>query len=104
MVFLHRLAPGPCDRSYGINVAQMAGMPGQVVGRAKEILARLERGEPQESARRRPAAEEQLPLFAVSAPESPVVAELRALDLDQLTPMQALVKLGEWKERLAKDQ
>ena len=42
VVFLHRLAPGPADRSYGINVAQMAGMPHGVVRRAKEILARLE--------------------------------------------------------------
>jgi DNA mismatch repair protein MutS len=102
VVFLHRLAPGPCDRSYGINVAQMAGMPTGVVGRAVEILARLERGEPQAPAPRRPA-EEQLPLFAVAAPESPVLAELRQLDLDRLTPLQALVKLGEWKEGLAKD-
>ena len=100
VVFLHRLAPGPCDRSYGINVAQMAGMPTQVVGRAKEILARLERGEPQESVPRRNPAEEQLPLFAIAAPQSPVVAELRQLDLDRLTPLQALLKLGEWQDKL----
>ena len=43
VIFLHRLAPGPADQSYGINVAQMAGMPPQVVGRAKEILSRLEK-------------------------------------------------------------
>ncbi|MFH1570158.1 MAG: DNA mismatch repair protein MutS, partial [Gemmatimonadota bacterium] len=43
VAFLHRLAPGPCDRSYGIHVAQMAGMPGPVVARAEEILAHLER-------------------------------------------------------------
>ncbi|MCC7264962.1 MAG: DNA mismatch repair protein MutS [Candidatus Latescibacteria bacterium] len=102
VVFLHRLAAGPCDRSYGINVAQMAGMPTAVVGRAKEILARLERGEPQTPAPRRPAAEEQLPLFAVAAPEPPLVAELRQLDLNQLTPLQALLKLGEWQEQLQK--
>ena len=43
VVFLHRLAPGSADQSYGINVAQMAGMPTQVVARAQEILARLEK-------------------------------------------------------------
>ena len=105
VVFLHRLAPGPCDRSYGINVAQMAGMPAQVVARAKEILARLEKGESQPNPPRRAArkSQEQLPLFAVPAPESPLLAELRQLDLDHLTPLQALVKLNEWKERLTKD-
>jgi len=95
VVFLHRLASGPCDRSYGINVAQMAGMPAKVVARAKELLARLEQGRPQAPA---PAA--QLPLFAPPAPESPVLAELRQLDLDRITPLEALLKLGEWKDKL----
>jgi DNA mismatch repair protein MutS len=98
VVFLHRLAPGPCDRSYGINVAQMAGMPAGVVARAVEILARLEREKPQA-----PAPAEQLPLFAATAPESPVLAELRQLDLDRLTPLEALVKLSEWKEKLRRE-
>jgi DNA mismatch repair protein MutS len=103
VVFLHRLAPGPCDRSYGINVAQMAGMPSQVVGRAVEILSRLEKGESQQPLPRRQPPE-QLPLFAAPAPEAPVLAELRRLDLDQLTPIQALLKLGEWKEKLREEE
>ena len=120
VIFLHRLAPGPADQSYGINVAQMAGMPQQVVGRAKEILARLEKEQidtddihaapPPPAAlgksigRHRPAAQSanpaQLNLFP-DAPEAALTDELLAMDLSQITPLQALLKLNEWKETIS---
>ena len=106
VVFLHRLAPGSADQSYGINVAQMAGMPGQVVARAQEILARLEKDQidtkdihhVRETAPP-PSPQPQLSLFS-TAPDAPWVAELRDMDLSQITPLQALLKLNEWKESI----
>lgn len=117
VVFLHRLAPGPADRSYGINVAQMAGMPNDVVARAKEILARLEgdqidveqidaRGAVLSSADERGVEAEkngaaptpQLDLFPLAA--APFIEELKNMNLGQITPLQALIKLNEWQESL----
>ena len=104
VVFLHRLAPGSADQSYGINVAQMAGMPGQVVVRAQEILARLEKDQIDTTDIHSPDApssspQPQLNLFPAPA-DAPWVAELRDMDLSQITPLQALLKLNEWKEKI----
>ncbi len=99
VVFLHRLEPGGTDRSYGIHVAQLAGLPQQVVRRAREILGTLE-GEhrmvpgPPPPLERNPG---QLALFADSP--DPVVEDLKALDLDSLTPLEALNRLAEFKRR-----
>ena len=106
VVFLHRLVPGPCDRSYGINVAQMAGMPATVVARAEEILRRLEGGQIDTRAILSPGRqvedEEQMQLF--SRPQEPPRAhfekDLQQLDLSRTTPLQALLKLNEWKDKL----
>ena len=106
VVFLHRLVAGPCDRSYGINVARMAGMPAAVVARAGEILHRLEGGQIDTrhllAAGRRIEVEKQMQLF--SPPPEPSRAgfeeELLDLDLSRTTPLQALLKLNEWKDRL----
>ena len=104
VVFLHRLAPGSADQSYGINVAQMAGMPAQVVVRAQEILARLEKDQIDAKDIHRPnapppAPQPQLNLFTAPA-DAPWAAELRDMDLSQITPLQALLKLNEWKEQM----
>ena len=104
VVFLHRLAPGSADQSYGINVAQMAGMPDQVVARAQEILARLEKDQIDTTDIHRPdvpppAPQPQLNFFSAPA-DAPWVAELRDMDLSQITPLQALIKLNEWKENI----
>jgi len=99
VVFLHRLEPGGTDRSYGIHVAQLAGLPDPVVERAKSVLGQLEGehrvvpGQPD-----RPADPEQLPLFLAPRPE-PALEELRALDLDRLTPLDALNALAELKRK-----
>jgi DNA mismatch repair protein MutS len=100
VVFLHRLEPGGTDRSYGIHVAQLAGLPDAVVRRAREILVTLE-GEhrmvpgPPPDAARDPG---QLPLFAESG-HDPMVEELRLMDLNALTPIEALNRLAEFKRR-----
>ena len=101
VVFLHRLEPGGTDRSYGIHVAQLAGLPAGVVGRAREILGTLE-GEhrmvpgPPPPLERNPG---QLALFTEPTPADPLVDDLRALDLDTLTPLEALNRLAELQRR-----
>ena len=95
IVFLHEVAKGAADRSYGIHVARLAGLPADVVVRAQKILADLEAGDRQAPARR---AIDDLPLFAAAAPPplsataAPDVlrAELDAVDPDELTPRSAL--------------
>jgi DNA mismatch repair protein MutS len=96
--FLHEIAPGAADRSYGIHVAQLAGLPAAAIHRAEEVLKTLERGE-QASALTRLA--DDLPLFAVNvAPErgqlsEPSAAEeaLKAINPDELSPKEALETL-----------
>ncbi len=68
VVFLHEIAPGAADRSYGIHVAKLAGLPAAVIARAEQVLATLEKGE-QSGALTRLA--EDLPLFAASKPQTP---------------------------------
>ncbi len=101
VVFLHRLEPGGTDRSYGIHVGQLAGLPGQVVARAREILATLE-GEhrmvpgPPPSASRDPG---QLALFGDSQRPDPMMEELKLLDVNTLTPLEALNRLADFQRR-----
>jgi DNA mismatch repair protein MutS len=97
VTFLHRIVEGGADRSYGIHVARLAGIPGGVVRRARELLAELESQRPLGPAAA-PAAQLDLPL---PVPPHPVVEELGRLDLDGLTPLAALNKLAEWRERVA---
>ncbi|MEP6571259.1 MAG: DNA mismatch repair protein MutS [Gemmatimonadota bacterium] len=97
VVFLHRLEAGGTDRSYGIHVAQLAGLPGEIIGRAKEVLRTLEgdhRVMPGAVTEPDPG---QLPLFMESAPPHPVLGELEALDLNSMTPLEALNRLAELK-------
>ena len=101
VVFLHRLEPGGTDRSYGIHVGQLAGLPAQVVGRAREILDALE-GEHRMVPGPPPAFSKdpgQLALFGNSPEPDPVVEELKLLDVDTLTPLEALNRLADFKRR-----
>jgi DNA mismatch repair protein MutS len=101
VVFLHRLEPGGTDRSYGIHVGQLAGLPGGVVARAREILSALE-GEhrmvpgPPPPTSRDPG---QLGLFSEPPPPDPMVEELKSLDVNTLTPLEALNRLADFKRR-----
>jgi DNA mismatch repair protein MutS len=94
VVFLHRIVPGGADRSYGIHVAQMAGMPRPTIARAEEILGELESGAGREkSTWSQPT---QLPMFADT---NPWFDELRSLDLSSMTPLEALSKLYSWQKQ-----
>ncbi|HMH57341.1 MAG TPA: DNA mismatch repair protein MutS [Gemmatimonadales bacterium] len=101
VVFLHRLEPGGTDRSYGIHVGQLAGLPSQVVARARDILTTLE-GEhrmvpgPPPAASRDPG---QLALFRDPPEPDPMVEELKLLDVNALTPLEALNRLADFKRR-----
>ena len=109
IVFLRKVEPGRSDRSYGIQVAKLAGLPPATVERARAILAGLERdelsrgGRPSFSGAPGEPAAGQLGLFQQAPPSShrDVAERIAALDLDQLTPLEALVLLGELKEALA---
>lgn len=95
IIFLHRIVPGGADRSYGIHVAQMAGLPKPVINRAQEILATLE-SSAAKVVRPEQTASLQIALF----PETnPLLAELAALDIAALTPLEALNKMFEWQKR-----
>ncbi len=103
IVFLRKVVPGRSDRSYGIQVARLAGLPAPVVARAREILNGLERDELSRGGRpslNASAADgtRQLGLFqAPPVEEDPVVTRLKAADVDNMTPMQALALLAELK-------
>ncbi len=95
LVLLHELAQGPADRSYGIAVARLAGLPAAVLGRAKSVLAKLEAGKAQTGGIA--AGLDDLPLFAATlsavAPEKaidPLREKLEAIDADSLSPREAL--------------
>ncbi len=98
VVFLHRIIPGGADQSYGIHVAQLAGLPGSVITRANQILAEMEAASGHQY-RQNPIAPQQIALF----PETnPLVDELKSLDMNSLSPIEALNKLFEWKKKYLK--
>ena len=102
IVFLHKIVAGRSDRSYGIHVARLAGLPPAVVRRAAEILKALERDELQRGGRPSlsgaPAADQrQLGLFQAPAEVHPIVERLRGVDVDRLTPLEALTLLAALK-------
>jgi len=103
VVFLHEVAPGAADRSYGIQVAKLAGLPPAVVKRAEAVLRALEKGD---AGRRASTLIDDLPLFSAAAEKEeaeaapPALARLMATDPDTLTPKQALELVYELK-RLA---
>jgi len=107
IVFLRRIVPGGTDRSYGIQVARLAGLPSEVIERAKQVLWSLEERNhtgdkgplsPAPAAAGRAPSADQLALFA-GAPD-PLVEEIRRMDLNQLTPLEALNKLAELQRRV----
>jgi DNA mismatch repair protein MutS len=106
IVFLHKVKPGAADRSYGIQVARLAGLPDRVVERAGEVLARLEKNDRRAAGAERPL--DDLPLFAAARPRSyaanakpsPAEAALAELNPDELTPRTALEALYRLKRLL----
>ncbi|NKB89777.1 MAG: DNA mismatch repair protein MutS [Acidobacteria bacterium] len=103
VVFLHRVEPGSADRSYGIHVGRLAGLPPEVIARAEDVLADLESG----AAALRAAGPgdetgSEEPQFALFTPEPhPVAERLQRLDPDSLTPIEALNLVARWKRDFA---
>ena len=99
VVFLHKIIPGGADRSYGIHVAQLAGLPKPVVQRANEILHQLET-----TSGKAVHIDPQLPQQMALFPETnPFVDELKDLDINSLSPIEALNKLYEWQRKYVKN-
>jgi len=105
VVFLHEVVAGAADRSYGIQVAKLAGLPASVIERAKMVLAKLEQED-----RAAPKGFEDLPLFAVPArpgqdmrqpAEEVLAAAIAALNPDDLSPREAMEALYALKAKLA---
>jgi DNA mismatch repair protein MutS len=95
VLFLHKIVPGGADRSYGIHVGQLAGLPKPVVQRAGEILSQLEASSGK-AVHINPGMPHQLALF----PETnPLLDELKAIDMNALSPIEALNKLYEWQRK-----
>ena len=97
VLFLHRLKPGGASRSYGIEVGRLAGLPASVLLRAKEVLASLEAEQPAQRPGGRVARDSgQVELFLPAAVEShPIVTLLRGLDVNTLTPIEAIAHLAD---------
>lgn len=103
IVFLHQVVDGAADRSYGIHVAELAGMPPPLTRRAREILSDLERGSAAMSTHERrramkaPASDALSIQLTMFAPPHPALAAMREIDVESLSPLEALTKLYELK-------
>jgi DNA mismatch repair protein MutS len=99
IVFLRKVEPGAADRSYGIEVAKLAGLPNEVVERAREVLVQHEFAEQQATAQLSPGATPPAAQLTIFTPLSqPVLEKLRDVDLNRLTPLEALNLLAELKK------
>ncbi len=111
IIFLRKIVEGGTNRSYGIQVARLAGLPQKVIDRAKEILSNLEKGEldtlgmPKIATTKIPALKPKPPLQpSLFAQPDPVRSELKRIKTDQLTPLEALNILDELKKKAEKDE
>jgi DNA mismatch repair protein MutS len=100
IIFLYRIEPGGADRSYGIHVAQLAGLPQSVIRRAQEILEELEASAGPLIIGDTTPASTQMALFPTT---SPLLEELLGLDVSELTPLEAINKLYEWQRRFGEE-
>ncbi len=99
VIFLHKIIPGGADQSYGIHVAQLAGMPSSVVTRARQILVEMEANSTLTD-RQKLIIPQQMVFF----PETnPLIEELKNLDINSISPIEALNKLYEWKKTFSSD-
>lgn len=95
IVFLHKIVPGGSDRSYGIHVAQLAGLPGPLIQRANEIIINLE----STTGRTTESDQNRLQQMALFPETNPILDELNKLDVNAISPIEAITKLYEWKKR-----
>jgi DNA mismatch repair protein MutS len=109
VVFLHKIVPGAADKSYGIHVARLAGVPKEVNERAKQVLAHLEQehldqaGKPKAASVKRKQRRGDLQLTLFAPYDHPVVEKLRELDVNQLTPLAALQLLQEYQQAVKEE-
>jgi DNA mismatch repair protein MutS len=100
VIFLHKIVPGGADRSYGIHVAQIAGIPKAVISRANEILEELEGNADFRERRERIHDSFSGVQLSFLGPEThPLIEEIKALDVDSLSPLEALNKLYELRQK-----
>ena len=105
IVFLYKVTEGSCDESFGIHVAKLAGMPGEVIKRSKEILDNLQRDSLMGNIRSKFSEdkeknEKQLDFFEVCSKDHPLLEKIKNLDIDAMTPLEALRKLAELKKEI----
>lgn len=105
IIWLHRIMPGGTDRSYGIQVARLAGLPEEVVARAQEVLRDLEEDESGAGIlpRRAPAPAQVRQLTLFEAAPSPVVEKLKKMDISTMTPVEALTALWQLQKEAEKE-
>ncbi|CRV24996.1 DNA mismatch repair protein mutS [Streptococcus equi subsp. equi] len=108
VTFLHKIAEGPADKSYGIHVAKIAGLPEALLSRADDVLTRLEAQSqsaeiisvPSKAEQASPVKDEQLSLFAADDKAQKVIQALEAIDVLNITPLEAMTALYELKKLL----
>ena len=106
VVFLHKIVGGSADKSYGIHVARLAGVPREVNERAKQILTQLEsenldaQGRPRVGRTGQGRSRQDLQLSLFAPPENPLLEEIRQLDVNRLTPLEALQQIDAWRQKL----
>ncbi|MDC7221459.1 MAG: DNA mismatch repair protein MutS [Spirochaetales bacterium] len=102
ILFLKKIKEGPSNNSYGIHVASLAGIPREVIGRAKEILQSIEKGEGKQiETRKMETATDQFGLFDEG---EMILNDLEYLDINSMTPLEALNRLDNWKKRLSEQK
>ena len=100
VIFLRKIVPGGVDQSYGIHVARLAGLPRSVIHRAQEVLAELESNKAQPSGRKAPWKEKEHLQMTLFTAKSEVEIELANLDVNSLSPLEALTRLYELQKKI----
>ncbi|MBN1914386.1 MAG: DNA mismatch repair protein MutS [Parachlamydiales bacterium] len=100
IIFLHKIIPGGTDKSYGIHVARLAGLPSKVLTKAEEILNRFEEDGDKKGKKQKKYSQQYLPFSTLSSKEEMILHEIEKLNLDQVTPIQALEKLLDFQQKI----
>ena len=103
VIFLRKIVPGGADRSYGIHVAQLAGLPRSVINRAQEVLAAFENGDHSAGGSKQQSISKIIPQLSLWAANSLLADEISTLEIDALTPLEAITKLYELQKKVQKD-